>query len=39
MRAFPPAPFPRKGMTTVRKLCLLRKDNSAPPWDGPAEAQ
>lgn len=33
---YPPAPFPKKGMTTVRKLRLLRFDWSSP-WGGPTE--
>ena len=39
MNAFPSIPFPRKGVTMVRKPCLLRKDNTAPPWGGPTEAR
>ncbi len=37
MTTFPPAPFPRKGVTIVRGLCPLHV-LAAPPWGGPAEA-
>ncbi len=35
MSAFPPPPFPGKGVTVVRGLCPLRAV-TAPPWGGPA---
>ncbi len=38
MTTFPPTPFPRKEVTVVRGLRLLRVQ-AAPPWDGPAEEQ
>jgi len=38
MTTIPPAPFPRKGMTAVRALRLLRIVDLLPPWGGPAEA-
>ena len=39
MRAFPPTPFHGKEVTMVRKPCLLRTNNTAPPWGGPAESR
>ena len=38
MTTYPPAPFPRKGVTMVRGLRPLRVNDSLPPWGGPAEA-
>lgn len=35
---FLPAPFPWKGVITVRGLCPLRCNEWRPPWGGPAEA-
>jgi hypothetical protein len=38
MTTFPPAPFPRKGVTMVRGLRPLQTVDSLPPWGGPVEA-
>jgi hypothetical protein len=38
MTTYPPAPFPRKGVTMVRGLRPLRVNDSLPPRGGPAEA-
>jgi len=35
MNAFPPTPFPRKGVTLAH---CVRRVVAAPPWGGPAEA-
>jgi len=35
---FPPAPFPRKGVTMVQALGAFRFAGLLPPWGGPAEA-
>jgi len=38
MLTIPPTPFPRKGVTLVRKLRLLLSLDLLPPWGGPVEA-
>ena len=38
MTAYPPSPFPRKGVTTVQSLRDFHIYRPRPPWDGPAEA-
>ncbi len=38
MMTFPPPPFPRKGVTKVRKPCLLQFVDLLPSWGGPAGA-
>jgi len=39
MTAYPPPPFPRKGVTVVQpRNARLPIDDSLPPWGGPAEA-
>ena len=35
---YPPAPFPKKGVTSVQPLRGFRFAGSLPPWGGPAEA-
>jgi hypothetical protein len=38
MTAYPPSPFPRKGVTTVQPLRGFQIVESTPPRGGPAEA-
>ncbi len=39
MKAYPPPPFPRKGVTNVQpRNARLPVVDLLPPWDGPAEA-
>jgi hypothetical protein len=38
MTHFPPSPFSKKGVTTVRGQGPLRFADLLPPWGGPAEA-
>ena len=38
MAAFPPTPFPRKGVTAVQPLTRHPNDDSLPPRGGPSEA-
>jgi len=38
MTPFPPAPFPRKGVTVVQPLTRLPVNGLLPLWGGPAEA-
>ena len=39
MTTYPPAPFPRKGVTTVQPcVARLSINDSLPSWGGPAEA-
>ncbi len=38
MTTFPPAPFPRKGVTLVQPLTRFPVLWILPPWGGPAEA-
>ena len=38
-KTFPPAPFPRKGVTQVQPRCAWLPDIERPsPWGGPEEA-
>jgi len=37
MTTYPPAPFPRKGVTTVQPLRGFHGFDFSPPWGGPAE--
>jgi hypothetical protein len=37
MKPIPPPPFPKKGVTIVRRLRPLRFMDLPPLWDGPAE--